>query len=152
MRGASVTRRERARDDAWRLRYVLHEPAAINAAQLLANVAAASSGLLAVMGGMPTLLTNQIGAVMAVAVGSILLVGGTMGAVAVATGAWWLERIALLIVAVGWVAVMPAAVSFATSGRSSGSVWLVVALLVVALTDIFKRYRRIDWAYLDPTR
>lgn len=140
------------RDDGWKLRHVLHEPAAINAAQFLANVSAAGAGLLAVLGGMPSLLTAQIGPVMAVAVGGILLVGGSVGALAVLTGTWWLERISLLIVAVGWVAVLPAALSFAGSPKSSGSIWLVVALLFVALADIFKRYRRIDWAYLDPTR
>jgi len=139
-------------DAGWKLRHVLHEPAAINAAQFLANAAAAAAGLLAVLGGMPALLTAQIGPLMAVAVGAILLVGGTLGAVAVATGAWWLERLSLLIIAVGWVAVLPAALSFATTPKSSGSIWLVVALLFVALADIFKRYRRIDWAYLDPTR
>jgi hypothetical protein len=139
-------------DPFWKLSHVLHEPAAINAAQFLANAAAALSGLLAIMGGMPTLLTAQIGAVMSVAVGSILLVGGTLGALSVATGAWWLERISLLIVAVGWVSLLPAALSFAARPGSTGSIWLVVALLVVALSDIFKRYRRIDWAYLDPTR
>lgn len=139
-------------DDQWKLSHVLHEPAAINAAQFLANVAAAASGLLAMLGGMPNLLTAQIGPVMAVAVGSILLVGGGLGATAVATGTWWLERISLLIVAVGWVSLMPATLAFASRPQSTGTIWLIVALLAVALSDIFKRYRRIDWAYLDPTR
>ena len=139
-------------DDGWKLRHVLHEPAAINAAQFLGNVAAAGSGLLAIMGGMPNILTAQIGPVMAVAVGAILLLGGALGALSVATGTWWLERISLLVVAVGWVSLLPAALSFAGRPGSNGSIWLVVALLAVALSDIFKRYRRIDWAYLDPTR
>jgi hypothetical protein len=135
----------------WKLHHIIHEPAAINAAQFLANVAAAGSGLLAMVGGLPTLLTAQIGAVLSVLVGSILLVGGTMGALSVLTGTWWLERIALLIVAVGWVSLLPAVISRAATGGTS-AIWLVVALLAVALADIFKRYRRIDWAYLDPTR
>jgi hypothetical protein len=141
----------------WRLRHILHEPAAINAAQFLANLAAAASGLLAVVGGLPFLLTAQIGPVLAVGVGCILLVGGTLGALAVLTGAWWLERISLLIVAVGWVSVLPAVLSRAMNNNpstngGSHAIWLVVALLAVALSDIFKRYHRIDWAYLDPTR
>jgi hypothetical protein len=136
----------------WKLHHIVHEPAAINAAQFLANVAAAGSGLLAMLGGIPNVLTAQIGPVLAVLVGSILLVGGALGAVSVLTGAWWLERISLLIVAVGWVSLLPAAVSFATRPQSTGTIWLIVALLAVALSDIFKRYRRIDWAYLDPTR
>jgi hypothetical protein len=139
-------------DEGWKLTNILHEPAAINAAQFLANVAAAGSGLLAMMGGMPNVLTAQIGPVLAVLVGSILLIGGTLGALAVLTGAWWLERISLLIVAVGWVSLLPAAISFANRPQSTGTIWLIVALLFVALSDIFKRYRRIDWAYLDPTR
>jgi CDP-diglyceride synthetase len=139
-------------DRLWKVTHVLHEPAAINAVQFLANMAAAASGLLAMLGGMPNLVTAQIGPVMSVAVGAILLVGGTLGALAVATGAWWLERISLLIVAVGWVSLLPAAISFAGRPQSTGTIWLVVALLVVAISDIFKRYRRIDWAYLDPTR
>jgi hypothetical protein len=139
-------------DPGWKLAHILHEPAAINAAQCLANAAAAGSGLLAILGGMPNVVTAQIGPVLAVLVGSILLVGGSIGAVAVLTGAWWLERISLLIVAVGWVSLMPAAVTFAFRPSSTGTIWLIVALLVVAIADIFKRYRRIDWAYLDPTR
>jgi hypothetical protein len=139
-------------DEGWKLTNILHEPAAINAAQFLANVAAAGSGLLAMLGGMPNVLTAQIGPVLAVLVGSILLIGGTLGALAVVTGAWWLERISLLIVAVGWVSLLPAAISFANRPQSTGTIWLIVALLFVALSDIFKRYRRIDWAYLDPTR
>ena len=136
----------------WKVTHVLHEPAAINAAQFLANLAAAGSGLLAILGGMPNLVNAQIGPVMSVVVGSILLVGGTIGALAVSTGMWWLERISLLIVAVGWVSLLPAAISFAGRPQSTGTIWLIVALLAVALSDIFKRYRRIDWAYLDPTR
>jgi len=138
----------------WKVTHVLHEPAAINAAQFLGNAAAAASGLLAALGGMPTILNAQIGA-MAVGVGLTLLVGGSLGAIAVLTGTWWLERISLLIVAVGWVSLLPAVISRAMAGPAAGNsyaIWLVVALLAVALSDIFKRYRRIDWAYLDPTR
>jgi dipeptide/tripeptide permease len=56
-----------------------------------------------------------------------------------------------MVVALGWVMVLPAALAFAVTGRSS-AVWLVVALVITALSDIFKRFRRIDWAYLDPTK
>lgn len=136
---------------ARRVLLAVHEPAAINVAQVLGNSAAAGAGLLAVLGGLPSLLGGTIGPVMAVVVGSVLVVGGSAGAFAVLTGTWWLERVALLIVGLGWVMVMPAALTVAASGRGP-AVWLVVALLCVALTDIFKRYRRIDWAYLDPTR
>jgi hypothetical protein len=130
---------------------LVHEPAAINAAQVVAYLTAGAAGLLAALGGVPTLLTGTIGPVMSVAVGSVLVLGGVIGAAAVLSGHWWLERVALLIVGLGWVMLLPAALAFAVSGKSS-AVWLIVALVVTALSDIFKRFRRIDWAYLDPTK
>jgi hypothetical protein len=130
---------------------LFREPAVINGAQVATNIAAAAAGLLAALGGSPTLITGQIGPVLSVAVGGVLLLGGTLGAVTVLIGNWWLERVALLVVGLGWVLLLPASLGFAMSGRSSG-VWLVVALIFAALGDVFKRYRRIDWAYLDPAR
>lgn len=121
---------------------MIQEPAAINAAQVVGNAAAAGAGFLAIIGGSPTLLTGTIGPVISVGVGFILFIGGSLGAGAVIAGAWWLERIALLINAVGWICIIPAALTVAS--RGSSAVWLVVALLAVALTDIFKRYRRIE--------
>ena len=143
--------RRRRRNWAQRVIWSLQEPAAINAAQVLGNAAAAAAGVMAMLGGFPVILNNQIG-VLTVAVGAVLFIGGGVGALAVSIGAWWLERITLLIVALGWVLVTPATLAFAFSDRSTGGVWLVVALLATALSDIFKRYRRIDWAYLDPAR
>lgn len=143
--------RRRRRNWAQRVIWSLQEPAAINAAQVLGNSAAAAAGLLAMLGGVPNLLTGQIGPVMSAAVGGILFVGGGIGAFAVVRGLWWLERVTLLVVGLGWVLVLPASLSFAATGRSS-AVWLVVALIFTALSDIFKRYRRIEWAYLDPAR
>jgi hypothetical protein len=130
---------------------IFREPSVINAAQIVGNLLAAACGLMAAVGGFPTLVTGQIGPVLSVGVGGILVFGGLLGAVTVAIGMWWLERVALLIVGLGWFLLLPASLSFAFSGRGTG-VWLVVALLVAALADVFKRYRRIDWAYLDPTR
>lgn len=123
----------------------------MNAAQVVTNVAAAGAGLLAAVGGSPTLITGQIGPVLAVAVGTVLVVGGVLGTVTVLLGNWWLERVALLIVGLGWVLLLPASLTFALTAKSPG-VWLVVALVFAALGDVFKRYRRIDWAYLDPAR
>ena len=132
-------------------RWMLHPPRWINAAQVTAYTMAGVAGLLAAVGGVPTLLTGTIGPLMAVVVGSVLVVGGVIGSLAVLGGQWWLERVALLTVGLGWVMVLPAALFYAATGRSS-AVWLIVALVVTALSDIFKRYRHIDWAYLDPTR
>jgi hypothetical protein len=136
---------------ARRLFLAVREPVAINTAQIIGNLAAGIAGLMAAIGAFPTLITGQIGPVLSVGVGSVLVLGGGVGAGAVLTGTWWLERVGLLITGLGWVLLMPATLAFAFSGRGTG-VWLVVALLVTALSDVFKRYQRISWAYLDPTR
>jgi hypothetical protein len=130
---------------------MFREPKMINAAQVFTNLAAAGAGLLAAVGGSPTLLTGQIGPVLSVVVGLVLVVGGVLGSITVLVGNWWLERVALAVVGLGWIMILPAALGFAMTGKSSG-VWLVVALIFAALGDVFKRYRRIDWAYLDPAR
>jgi Zn-dependent protease with chaperone function len=133
-------------------RPLLHEPAMITAAQLVGNLAAAIAGLLAAAGGMPSIVTANIGPVLAVGVGSLLFVGGLLGFVCNLLGAWWLERVALLIVGLGWICLLPASLTFAFNGAATGTIWLIVALIFTALSDVFKRYRRIDWAYLDPMR
>lgn len=135
-----------------KIRRWLREPAAINAAQVIAYVMAGAAGLLAASGGIPNILTLTIGPVLSVAVGAVLVVGGIIGAAAVLTGHWWLERVALLITGLGWVLLLPASLFFAFSGRGTSAIWLVVALVITALSDVFKRYKRIDWAYLDPAR
>ena len=131
---------------------LLGEPSAINAAQLAGYTMAGGAGLLAAVGGAPQFLTGTIGPLLSVAVGGVLTVGGIIGAAAVLAGAWWLERIALMLTGLGWVLLLPAALFFAVSPRASSGIWLVVALVIVALTDCFKRYKRISWAYLDPSR
>jgi hypothetical protein len=131
---------------------LFREPSAINGAQVITNTVAAAAGLMAAIGGFPVILTGQIGPVLSAAVGSVLVIGGVIGAIAVLYGNWWLERVSLLITGLGWVLMLPASLSFAASGRSSGGIWLVVALLFAALGDVFKRYLRIQWAYLDPQR
>lgn len=133
------------------LKKFFREPATINAAQVVTNLAAASAGMLAAVGGLPTLVTGTIGPVLAVTVGTVLVVGGVLGAITVLLGMWWLERVALLIVGLGWVMLLPASLTVAMSGRGY-AVWLVVALITAALGDVFKRYRRIAWAYLDPAK
>jgi hypothetical protein len=131
---------------------MFREPAIINGAQVVTNSAAALAGLLAALGASPTLITGQLGPVLAAGVGSILVIGGLLGAITVLMGLWWLERVALLIVGLGWVMLLPATLTFAFQGRGTGTIWIIVALIFAALGDVFKRYRRIDWAYLDPTK
>jgi uncharacterized membrane protein YhfC len=128
----------------------IHEPWAINTAQIVGYFMAGVAGGLAALGAIPTILTANIGSVLSVAVGVTLLIGGIIGSAAVLSGHWWLERVALSICAVGWFALLPVSVYYALTGRST--VWLIVALVIVALCDIFKRYRRIDWAYLNPAK
>ena len=132
---------------------MFREPKAINAAQFVIYAAAAISGALAAMGGLPIIVTGQIGPILAASVGTVLLIGGILGSFSVLYGNWWLERVALLITGVGWLMLMPATFSYATSGRgTSYTIWLIIALLFSALGDIVKRYLRIQWAYLDPQR
>lgn len=131
---------------------LLRDPVMINTAQIIGNLAAAGSGLLAAVGAMPTLVTGTIGPILAVGVGTILLIGGALGTVTVLLGMWWLERVALLITGLGWVLLLPATLTFAFSGRATGTIWLVVALILTAVGDVVKRYMRIDWAYLDPAK
>jgi hypothetical protein len=132
---------------------LFREPKAINAAQFVTYAAAAISGAVAAWGGLPIIVTGQIGPILAASVGSVLLIGGVLGAFAVLFGNWWLERVALLITGVGWLMLMPATFSFAFSGKASSyTIWLIIALLFAALGDIVKRYLRIQWAYLDPQR
>jgi hypothetical protein len=130
----------------------LREPAAINMAQLIAYIMAGSAGLLAAIGSAPTFVTGSIGPVLSVGVGSILVIGSVMGAIALIFGHWWLERIGLLVIGLGWVLLLPACLFFVLGPRSSPGIWLVIALVITALSDIYKRYSRIQWAYLDPTR
>jgi hypothetical protein len=125
----------------------------MNAAQVMTNLAAAGAGLLAAVGGSPTLITGQIGPILSVAVGSTLVIGGVLGTITVLAGNWWLERVALLVMALGWAMLLPACFGVVFSGRPNTSgVWLVIALVFAALGDVFKRYKRIEWAYLDPVK
>lgn len=128
---------------------LFREPAVINGAQIIGNLAAAFTGALAAIGGFPVLVTGTIGPVLAVGVGCVLFIGGILGAATVLTGTWWLERVALLIMGLGWALLLPACL-FAVMRNSA--VWLVVALILTALGDVVKRYKRIEWAYLDPAR
>lgn len=132
-------------------RMMFREPKAINGAQVITNFAAASSGLLAVLGGAPVFLTGTVGPVLSVIVGSILVLGGITGGITVLLGNWWLERVSLMITGLGWTLLLPACLTFAMTARGYG-IWLVVALIFAALGDIVKRYLRIQWAYLDPRR
>lgn len=128
----------------------VREPSLINGAQIVGNLAAAATGALSALGGIPGLVTGTIGPVLAVGVGTVLFIGGTLGAFTVLTGQWWLERVALLIVGLGWVLLLPATMTAILRGGSS-AIWLVVALILTAISDVVKRYKRIEWAYLDPT-
>lgn len=131
---------------------LISEPRGINTAQLILYAIAAAAGIAATLGGIaPTFTSTTVGPWIIVAVGFILATGGTIGATSVIFGMWWLECVALIIVGVGWLMLVPAAVYFAFTTHNS-AIWLVIALLGGVLCDVYKRYRRIDWAYLDPTR
>jgi hypothetical protein len=129
------------------------EPAFINALQALGYLLAVVCGLLAALGGIPTIITFQLGAVLSVIVGSMLVFGGSLGFFAVFKGLWWVERVVLWIIGLGYVALILPTLEYAIQGKASNStIWLIAALEFASLIDCVKRYRRIDWAYLDPAK
>jgi len=131
---------------------MISEPRAINTAQIILYAIAAAAGLSAAVGALNPLFTSTtVGPWIIITVGVILTIGGGAGTYAVFAGLWWVERIALIILGVSWLMLLPAAVFFAFSTHNS-AIWLVIALLATAILSLFIRYRRIDWAYLDPTR
>lgn len=135
-----------------KVRFALHEPVVITGAQIVTNLISAFAGFLAIAGGLPYLLNGTVGPIFAVLIGSTLMIGGLIGTIAVLNGHWWMERIGLLVLGLGWVLILPAATAFALNPIGTPIRWLIVALILTAVGDVFKRYRRIDWAYLDPTR
>lgn len=129
------------------------EPAFINALQAFGYSLAVVCGVLAAVGGLPNIITLQLGSVLSVIVGSMLIVGGIIGAFAVFKGLWWIERVAIWITGLGYVALLLPTLAYAMTGNTTTStIWLIVALEVAAILDSAKRYRRIDWAYLDPAK
>lgn len=127
----------------------LEEPAVLTLAQILTYAVAVAAGSLLV-GLVPPMLSGVIGAEITASVGGLLAAGGVVGALSCYWGVWWLERIALYLVGLGWVLLSPAVIG--SSLLSLHGKWLVILLLVLAVFDTFKRYRRIDWAYLDPAK
>lgn len=146
-----MTRNEHEAARRWRSRIWgrLEEPAAITAAQIVVYLVAFAAGLVAIAGGFPYLLGWYLEAWVTACVGLVLATGGVLGAVACKGGVWWLERIALLLVGLGWVLVLP---SLAWVRLSPTVKFFILLLLITAVLDVYKRYRRIDWAYLDPSK
>jgi len=135
-----------------RIFHWIKQPWVINAAQILQYIVGVLAGLMAVTGtASPQFMTSTIGPTIISIVGSVLMVGCGTGAYAVVRGYWWLERIALWITGIGFTALLPAAIFYSLRGRTS-AIWLVLILVIWAICDCFKRYRRIDWAYLDPAK
>lgn len=118
---------------------------------MFSNLIALIAGILTLSGSFPALIQGTVGPIIGIIVGTILAVGGVIGTGATLAGAWWLERIALQLAGLGWGLIVPASVTFAMGGGSPIR-WLILLLLLTCILDVFKRYRRIDWAYLDPTR
>ncbi|WPM94270.1 membrane protein [Arthrobacter phage Marchesin] len=127
----------------------LAEPRYITALQIVTYAAAVAAGALVVFAAFPFLFIGVLSPVVAVSVGLVLGIGGVIGVVACWRGVWWLERVALLMVALGWVLLVPSVLS---AGLHPLVRTFILLLVVVAVVDCCKRYRRIDWAYLDPTK
>jgi hypothetical protein len=131
---------------------LISEPRGINVAQIILYVVAVVAGVAAVAGAISPLFTSStVGPWVIIASGCFLAAGGAVGTISVLLGMWWLECVGLIITGVGWFILLPAALFFAFNSHNS-AIWLIVALIVGVLCDVYKRYRRIDWAYLDPTR
>jgi Uncharacterized protein conserved in bacteria len=137
-----------------RLSRYFHEPWFINMLHIVGYTLAVGCGLLAAMGGIPNIITGQIGPVLSVVVGVLLVWGGLTGAWSVWRGLWGLEQIAIWIIGIGYVALLVPTLAFAVlPGKSvTSTIWLIVALEVQAILASAIRYRRIDWAYLDPAK
>lgn len=127
----------------------LAEPRYITALQIISYLAAGAAGALVVFAAFPFLFRGVLSPWMAVAVGVVLWAGGGIGVGSCLRGVWWLERVALLLVGLGWLLLLP---SVFAAGMNSLIRGFVILLIVVAVVDCAKRYRRIDWAYLDPTK
>lgn len=130
----------------------VHEPWAINAAQIFQFALSMFFGFMAAMGAAtPQFIANTIGRGLITTVGVLWIIGGALGTYAVARGLWGVERIALWITGLAFVMLLPAATYYSFTGKSP-AIWIVLGLIMWAILDIFKRYRRIDWAYLDPAK
>lgn len=127
----------------------LAEPAAITALQVLSHLAAASAGALVCVGAFPFLFRGVLPPIMAFGVGVVLFVGGAIGVVSCWRGVWWLERVALLLVGLGWLLLVPSVFAIHVSPLVK---CFLLLMLAISIFDVGKRYRRIDWAYLDPTK
>lgn len=135
-----------------RVRAWLHEPWVINAAQTVQYLAAILAGAMAYTGvANPAFLSTTVSGPVIAGVGLTFVVGGVVGAFSVIKGLWWLERIALWVVGLGLGALLIPAVYYSIVGHNP-AIWIVLFLVIFAICDVFKRYRRIDWAYLDPAK
>ena len=136
-----------------RIARFIREPWFINLLQIVGYALAAVCGLLAALGGIPNIVTFQLGNFLAIVVGSMLTSAGAVGAYSVIKGYWGLEQAALWIIGIGYVGLLIPTVAYALApGRTNSTLWLIVALEVQAITATIIRYRRIDWAYLDPAK
>lgn len=126
----------------------LAEPAVITALQIGSHLATAAAGGLVMFGAFPYLFRG-ISPLVAFSVGLVLMVGGLLGVAACWRGVWWLERVALVLVGLGWLLLVPSVLAVHLHVMFKAFIFIMLA---VALFDVGKRYRRIDWAYLDPTK
>lgn len=131
---------------------VFRDPRFINFVQFVIYTLTAFCGVLAATGSIPQIVTAQIGPVLSLVVGLFLIISGTLGAFAVFGGHWWLERVGIRISWIGLGLLILVTLFFAFTRSQSSTIWLIFALEVMAIGDAIKRYRRIDWAYLDPAK
>jgi hypothetical protein len=136
-----------------RLTYFIREPWFINLLQVIGYGLGIACGLLAALGGIPNIVTFQLGPFLAVTVGTVLTLAGILGSYSLVRGYWGLEQVALWGFGIGYVALLIPTFAYAVNpGRSTSTIWLIVALEIQAILATMIRYRRVDWAYLDPAK
>lgn len=130
----------------------IRQPWVINAIQFAQYCVGIAAGMAAVTGtANPQFLQNTINSLLITIVGGMLIIGCLTGAISVAKGWWAWERIGLIITGLAFFALLPAA-SYYSFGGKNPATWIVLILAFWAVGDCIKRYRRIDWAYLDPAK
>lgn len=127
----------------------VQEPKVITLYQFVIYVVVALTGLAAWFFP-PTSIEGAIGPLLTRMLAGFLMVGGTLGAIAVLPGIWWLERAAVLACATG--ALIYGGVVLSLHITQTGSQLVQLGVITWALLSIAQRWHRIRRYAYDPER
>lgn len=127
----------------------IQEPKVITIYQFVIYTVVALTGLAAWFFP-PTSIEGAIGPLLTQMFAAFLVTGGTLGAVAVLPGIWWLERAAVLACATG--ALIYGGVVLSLHVTQSGSRLVQLGVIIWALLSITQRWHRIRRYAYDPER